>query len=166
MSTPALTTTIVATETVPLTIPILVGQPLLQDLVHSGRAYTMYLKCMLSTPTVTQMEAETSIMVKSRYFPSSGTASDVGGIISASSRKNTVSDSRMEMHRVTCGRCSAQVIHTGETVQYMFLHYYFFLKKNIYYATERSFLTPVLRGASSENLPGTKLTRVTINVVK
>lgn len=41
-------------------------------------------------------------MVNSRYFPSRGTANEVGGIISASSRKNTVSDTRIEMHSVTC----------------------------------------------------------------
>jgi hypothetical protein len=48
------------------------------------------------------MDRETNIIVKSRYFPSKGTASEVGGIISASSKKNTVKDSRMEIHRVTC----------------------------------------------------------------
>ena len=57
---------------------------------------------MLSTPTVTQMDKVTRIMVNKRYFPNRGTARDVGGMISASSRKKTVSDSRIEMHRVTC----------------------------------------------------------------
>ena len=42
-----------------------------------------------------------SIMVKRTNFPRSGTTSDVGGMISASSKKNTVSDSRMEMDRLT-----------------------------------------------------------------
>lgn len=37
------------------------------------------------------------IMVKSTNFPSSGTTSEVGGMISASSKKNTVNDSRMDM---------------------------------------------------------------------
>lgn len=60
-----------------------------------------HLKCTLRTPTVTQMERVTRIMVKSRYLPSSGTAREVGGMISASSKKNTVSDSRMEIQRVT-----------------------------------------------------------------
>ena len=41
------------------------------------------------------------IMVKSTNFPSSGTTSDVGGMISASSKKNTVNDSRIEMERLT-----------------------------------------------------------------
>ena len=42
------------------------------------------------------------IMVKSTNFPRSGTTSEVGGMISASRRKNTVSESRMEMDRLTC----------------------------------------------------------------
>ena len=56
---------------------------------------------MLSTPTVIKMEKVTSSMVKSKYLPSKGTARDVGGIISASSKKNTVKDRRIEMHSVT-----------------------------------------------------------------
>jgi len=35
-------------------------------------------------------------------LPSRGTARDVGGMISAKRRKNTVRDSRIEMQRVTC----------------------------------------------------------------
>lgn len=38
-----------------------------------------------------------SIIVNSTNFPSSGTTSDVGGIISANRRKNTVNDKRMDM---------------------------------------------------------------------
>lgn len=48
------------------------------------------------------IETVTRIMVNSRYFPSRGTANEVGGIISASRRKNTVSDTRIEIHSVTC----------------------------------------------------------------
>ena len=48
-----------------------------------------------------KMEKVTRSIVKRRYLPSSGTAREVGGIISASSKKNTVSDSRIEIHRVT-----------------------------------------------------------------
>ena len=59
------------------------------------------LKLTLSTPIVTTTENVTRIMVKRRYLPSRGTDMDVGGMISASSRKNTVSDSRMEMDRDT-----------------------------------------------------------------
>ena len=40
-------------------------------------------------------------MVNSKYFPSRGTARDVGGIISARRRKNTVSERRIEMERLT-----------------------------------------------------------------
>jgi len=47
------------------------------------------------------MERLTSAIVKSRYLPSNGTARDVGGMISASSKKNTVNDRRMEIVRVT-----------------------------------------------------------------
>jgi len=47
------------------------------------------------------MDKVTRIMVKSKYFPSSGIASDVGGMISANRRKNTVSDRRMDTQSVT-----------------------------------------------------------------
>ena len=40
-------------------------------------------------------------MVKRTNLPRSGTTREVGGMISASSRKNTVSESRMEMERLT-----------------------------------------------------------------
>ena len=39
--------------------------------------------------------------VITQWSPNSGTASDVGGMISARRRKNTVRESRIEMHRVT-----------------------------------------------------------------
>lgn len=42
-----------------------------------------------------------NIIVKSTNLPRRGTTSDVGGIISANRRKNTVSDSRMEMDNDT-----------------------------------------------------------------
>ena len=54
-------------------------------------------------PPMTHLKVS-SIIVKSTNFPSSGTTSDVGGIISASSKKNTVNDRRMEMDRLTCGQ--------------------------------------------------------------
>ena len=50
---------------------------------------------------MTQIDNVTKIIVKRRYFPSSGTAKDVGGMISASSKKKTVNDSKIEMQRVT-----------------------------------------------------------------
>ena len=59
------------------------------------------LKWTFSTQTVTMMDTVTRIIVNKRYFPSKGTASDVGGIISASSKKNTVKDTKIEMQRVT-----------------------------------------------------------------
>ena len=64
-----------------------------------------YLKWILRTPTVMKMENVTRSIVKRRYFPNSGTARDVGGIISASSKKNTVNERRIEIHRVTCIKC-------------------------------------------------------------
>lgn len=60
-----------------------------------------YLKCTFKTQTVVQTDSETKIIVNRRYLPSSGTANDVGGMISASSRKNTVNDTRIEMQSVT-----------------------------------------------------------------
>jgi len=39
--------------------------------------------------------------VNKTNLPSKGTTSDVGGIISANKRKNTVSDSNMETERLT-----------------------------------------------------------------
>lgn len=54
--------------------------------------------------TVIQTLNETRIMVKSKYFPNNGIASDVGGIISANSRKNTVSDTRIEMLKAIYGK--------------------------------------------------------------
>ena len=48
------------------------------------------------------MQKSISLFVDdSRTFPSSGTAREVGGMISASRRKNTVSERRMEMERLT-----------------------------------------------------------------
>lgn len=38
-----------------------------------------------------------NIIVNSTNFPSNGTTSDVGGMISANRRKNTVNDRRMDM---------------------------------------------------------------------
>lgn len=44
---------------------------------------------------------ETSIMANIKYFPSSGTTSDVGGIISTTSRKNTWRLIKIEIDSVT-----------------------------------------------------------------
>ena len=41
------------------------------------------------------------IMVKRTNLPRRGTTREVGGMISARRRKNTVRESRMEMHKVT-----------------------------------------------------------------
>lgn len=50
---------------------------------------------------MTQIDNDTIIIVKSKYFPSKGTANEVGGMISANSKKNTVSETRIELHSVT-----------------------------------------------------------------
>ena len=50
---------------------------------------------------MTIIDNETNIIVNNKYFPSRGTAKDVGGIISASSKKNTVNDRRIEMDKDT-----------------------------------------------------------------
>ncbi len=58
-------------------------------------------KLTLRTPMVTTTEKVTNIIVKSKYFPRRGTAKEVGGMISARSRKNTVNESKMEIDRDT-----------------------------------------------------------------
>jgi hypothetical protein len=40
-------------------------------------------------------------IVKRRYLPINGTTSDVAGMISTNSKKNTVSEIRIDMERVT-----------------------------------------------------------------
>ena len=50
---------------------------------------------------------ETRIIANMRYLPSSGTTSDVGGMISTTSKKNTCRLMRIEMDSVTC----REVIH-------------------------------------------------------
>lgn len=52
------------------------------------------------TMTVMMMEAMTKIMVKSIYFPMSGTALEVEGISSTMTSRNTVRDNKTEMLRV------------------------------------------------------------------
>jgi hypothetical protein len=51
----------------------------------------------LRTQTVIHTLNDTKIIVNSKYFPSRGMAKEVGGMISASSRKNTVNDTNIEM---------------------------------------------------------------------
>ena len=59
------------------------------------------LKWMLRTTTVTQILKVSRIMVKRTNFPRRGTTREVGGIISASRRKNTVRESRILIARET-----------------------------------------------------------------
>jgi len=67
-----------------------------------------YRKCTFKTQTVIQMDKVTKIMVNNRYFPSKGIANDVGGIISAKSKKNTVNERRIEEHNDTCAKNTKQ----------------------------------------------------------
>ena len=59
------------------------------------------LKWMLRTTTVTQILKVSRIMVNRTNLPSRGTTKEVGGMISASRRKNTVRERRMLMARET-----------------------------------------------------------------
>lgn len=45
---------------------------------------------------------ETKIMAKMRYLPSNGTTSDVGGMISTTSKKNTCRLIKIDIESVTC----------------------------------------------------------------
>lgn len=56
---------------------------------------------MFRTQTVTNIDKVTNIIVKRRYLPRRGTARDVGGMISARRRKNTVNERRIETVSVT-----------------------------------------------------------------
>lgn len=47
---------------------------------------------------VTTTDNVTSSMVNNKYLPNSGTVSDVGGIISANNKKNTVNDNKILIH--------------------------------------------------------------------
>jgi len=56
---------------------------------------------MFKTPTVEDIDIVTKTIVNTKYFPSNGTAIEVGGIISASSKKKTVSESNILIHSAT-----------------------------------------------------------------
>lgn len=60
------------------------------------------LKCILSTQTVAQTDSVMSIMVKTRYLPKRGIASEVDGIVSMSTERKNMSDTSIEIVRVTC----------------------------------------------------------------
>lgn len=51
---------------------------------------------MVSSKIITYLNVS-SIIVKSTNFPNNGTTNEVGGIISANSKKNTVSDSKIDI---------------------------------------------------------------------
>ncbi len=55
---------------------------------------------MLIVNIVRKIDSETIWIVNTRYLPSSGTTSDVGGIISRNGKKNKVNARRIDMQRV------------------------------------------------------------------
>ncbi len=67
-------------------------------MVETKRKLLNYLKCMFRTITVTKIDRVTRIIVNSKYFPIRGTTKLVGGMSSASKRKNTVKESKMLTH--------------------------------------------------------------------
>ncbi len=83
MSTPALTTTIVATETVPLTIPILVGYTindnllLTQSVDHCGKGYVVLLDVVQQGGVVAQVDVAVVSLSKHRGKTKNQTGSSV-----------------------------------------------------------------------------------------
>lgn len=69
---------------------------LVAHIIHSVSRQNVYIEYYSTYLNVS------SIIVKSTNFPKSGTTNDVGGIISANNKKNTVSDSKMDMLNETC----------------------------------------------------------------
>lgn len=63
------------------------------------------LKCILSTPTVAQIDKVISIIVKTRYLPNRGIAVEVDGMVSMRTHRKKINDTRIEMVSVTCLVC-------------------------------------------------------------
>ena len=85
-------------------------------------------KWTLRTTTVTMIDSDTSTIVKSRYLPMSGTTNDVGGMMSASSRKNTVNESRIDIHSAIFSPLLNTCVHwTNISISYLFLSYFFYM---------------------------------------
>ena len=70
--------------------------------VNKSTVFKLVPKMVISLKDICKYLNVSRIMVKRTNFPSKGTTSDVGGMISASKRKNTVNDSNMLMERETC----------------------------------------------------------------
>lgn len=60
------------------------------------------LKCIFNTQTVAQTDSVIRINVNTMYLPNRGMANEVDGIVSISTDKKNMSDTSMEMVRVTC----------------------------------------------------------------
>lgn len=61
------------------------------------------LKCIFSTQTVAHTDRVIRIMVKTRYLPNRGIAREVDGMVSMSTDKKKISETRMDIVSVTCG---------------------------------------------------------------
>lgn len=60
-------------------------------------------KCMCFLYFFTYLTVS-KIIVNNTNFPSNGTTNDVGGMISANSKKNTVNDSKIDILNDTCNQ--------------------------------------------------------------
>lgn len=68
---------------------------------HDGDAYTATEGVVMVMGRSKAYLNVSRIIVKSTNLPKRGTTREVGGMISAKSRKNTVSDKRMEIDKLT-----------------------------------------------------------------
>lgn len=68
------------------------------------------------TMTVIMIDAMTNTMVKSMYFPMSGTALDVEGMSSTMTNRKTVKDSKTEIERVIFSPEEKKKTNTNLTV--------------------------------------------------
>jgi hypothetical protein len=68
---------------------------------HDGHAYTATEGVVMVMGRSKAYLNVSRIIVKSTNLPKRGTTREVGGMISAKSRKNTVSDKRMEIDKLT-----------------------------------------------------------------
>ena len=75
--------------------------------VICNRKWLNYLKFQLMITTVTRMDTVFMMNVNNRYLAMSGRTSDVGGRIFDTSKRNTTSDSRILIPRVTFSPASA-----------------------------------------------------------
>ncbi len=86
------------------------------------------LKCISSLRIVIISYLKVSrIIVNRTNFPSKGTTRDVGGIISASNRKNTVNESKMLIERLTYNKEKVLIV-----IYELLVHYWNYWYTAIY----------------------------------